>query len=55
MSDSFSFGVVMYEIATQSDPWDSVPIVQVAQKVCAGERMQIPSHVPFYFQSIILA
>lgn len=42
-SDSFSFGVCLYEIMTGMAPWDHVPsIAMVATNVINGERMILP-------------
>jgi len=40
-SDSFSYGVVLYEIVSRKDPWYKFNNVVAVSKVLAGERMQI--------------
>ena len=45
-SDVFSFGVVVYEIVTRSDPWPRVPGMQAANNVMNGIRMEIPQCQP---------
>lgn len=43
-SDAFSFGVVLYEMFTRRPPWDGHENLDVAFRVCSGERMTV-SHV----------
>jgi serine/threonine protein kinase len=45
-SDVFSFGVVLYEMFAQSYPWPGYDTLDVAVRVCGGERMEIPPEVP---------
>jgi serine/threonine protein kinase/ankyrin repeat protein len=45
-SDIFSYGVVLYEMFTQHMPWDGYETLDVAIRVCSGERMVIPESVP---------
>lgn len=42
-TDVFSYGVVLYEIATQGDPWSEVSLPVAVQNVIQGKRMEIPS------------
>ena len=44
-SDVFSFGVVLYEMFAQRTPWDGHETLDVAFRVCSGERMPIPPTV----------
>jgi len=43
-SDVFSFGVVIWEIITRKQPWETLTGGQVSHKVIIGERMEIPSN-----------
>lgn len=40
-SDVFSFGVVLYEIFYQALPWSAYDTMDVAIRVCSGERMNL--------------
>jgi serine/threonine protein kinase len=44
-SDIFSYGVVLYEMFTQRMPWEGYETLDVAIRVCSGERMTIPEAV----------
>jgi serine/threonine protein kinase len=45
-SDVFSLGVVLYELFAQCVPWEECDTIDVAVRVCSGERMDVPSTVP---------
>mmetsp|Transcript_1758 Transcript_1758/g.3316 ORF Transcript_1758/g.3316 Transcript_1758/m.3316 type:complete len:99 (+) Transcript_1758:2380-2676(+) len=45
-SDVFSFGVVLYELFLQKEPWAGHDVIEVVLNVCAGERMIVPDSVP---------
>lgn len=40
-SDAFSFGVVLYEMFARSPPWEGNENLDVAFRVCSGERMTV--------------
>lgn len=40
-SDAFSFGVVLYEMFARSPPWEGHENLDVAFRVCSGERMAV--------------
>lgn len=42
----FSFGVVVYEIYTQAEPWPGLTCVQAAYEVGSGKQMTLPSDCP---------
>ncbi|CAM9181388.1 unnamed protein product [Ectocarpus sp. 12 AP-2014] len=44
-SDAFSFGVVLYEMFARSPPWEGHENLDVAFRVCSGERMTVPPRV----------
>lgn len=54
-SDVFSFGVVMYEIFVHKVPWHEYNTLDVAIRVCSGERMEIPSHIPHQICGVMKA
>lgn len=53
-SDSFSYGVTLYELVTQEDPWVGLTAVQATYKVSAGKRMSIPQDCPPVFTEIMV-
>lgn len=40
-SDAFSFGVVLYEMLSRRPPWEGHENLDVAYRVCSGERMEV--------------
>eukprot|EP00752_Nemacystus_decipiens_P002890 g2689.t1 len=44
-SDAFSFGVVLYEMFARSPPWEGHENLDVAFRVCSGERLTVPDRV----------
>lgn len=40
----FSYGVVLWEIETQKEPWAGMTAVAAAHKVLSGERLPIPEN-----------
>eukprot|EP00276_Gloeochaete_wittrockiana_P016790 CAMPEP_0184348556 /NCGR_PEP_ID=MMETSP1089-20130417/27736_1 /TAXON_ID=38269 ORGANISM="Gloeochaete wittrockiana, Strain SAG46.84" /NCGR_SAMPLE_ID=MMETSP1089 /ASSEMBLY_ACC=CAM_ASM_000445 /LENGTH=320 /DNA_ID=CAMNT_0026680313 /DNA_START=152 /DNA_END=1111 /DNA_ORIENTATION=+ len=55
-SDVFSFGVIMWEVATQLYPWENMPAQEVIRRVVRGERLRVPSDptaVDAWFQWLI--
>lgn len=52
-SDVYAFGIVMFEIVTQEDPWPGCSFVQVIQKVTNGEKTPLPTGIPGHFQDIM--
>ncbi|PRP85048.1 epidermal growth factor receptor-like [Planoprotostelium fungivorum] len=52
-SDVFSFGVVVWEICTQSEPWAGIAPVNAAVDILAGQRLIIPDDVPSQFSDIM--
>lgn len=40
-SDAFSFGVVLYEMFARRAPWERHENLDVAFRVCSGERMTV--------------
>lgn len=52
-SDVFSYGVTLYEIATQDDPWKGITSVQAVMKLLEGERMEIPKNCPEVLQELM--
>lgn len=53
-SDVFSFGVVLYEMFAQSYPWPGYDTLDVAVRVCGGERMDIPPDVPLDIADLMI-
>jgi len=51
-SDVFSFGVVIYEIMVEQEPWRGVSLVEASVKVVNGERMEIPSDWPEFLEKL---
>ncbi len=50
----FSFGVVVYEIYTQTEPWRGVSGVEAANAVGNGKRMDIPLECPSLLNLIMV-
>jgi len=42
-SDVFSFGVVIYEIIAQREPWEGLDPIQASHRVSKGERLKLPN------------
>lgn len=53
-SDVFSLGVVLFELFVQRIPWEGCETIDVAFRVCSGERMDIPSTVPDAIRQLML-
>lgn len=53
-SDVFSYGVVLWEIETQSEPWAGMTAVAAAHKVLSGERLSIPENCTPILAKIML-
>ncbi|CAF1109760.1 unnamed protein product [Rotaria sordida] len=51
--NSFSLGVVFWELATGCVPYEELDEATISQGVKAGERLEIPNDVPPTFASII--
>jgi len=52
-TDSFSFGVVMWEIITGQEPWQGISAVEAAIKIVTeGKRLDMPDTLP-WLQSIM--
>lgn len=54
-SDVWSFGVVLYEIATRSPPWVGVNNMRVVQRVLQGEHLAPPANGHPVVSDIIVA
>ena len=52
-ADVYSFAMTFYEVLTGDIPFQGVPLVEVYQKVCTGERPELPPHCPNYIASFI--
>ncbi|PRP74098.1 Protein kinase domain containing protein, partial [Planoprotostelium fungivorum] len=53
-SDAFAFGVTVWEICTQKEPWEGVTPVNAAVDVLAGARLAIPDEVPAQFTDLMI-
>jgi serine/threonine protein kinase len=54
-SDIFSLGVVMFEIFAQDIPWKEYNTLDVAFRVCSGERMKIPDKIPLQIRDLMVS
>jgi len=54
-SDVFAFGVLLWEIFTQSRPWPNMVPAFVAISVMDGRRMEIPLSVPLVVRDLMTA
>ena len=53
-SDIFSFGVLLWEIATQNDtPFEGMPAAKIINDITGGKRPEIPQNCPFAFKTLI--
>jgi len=53
-SDVFSYGVLLYEIVTQADPWPSMNPVAATVQILNGERMAIPDDCPKTLRELMI-
>jgi serine/threonine protein kinase len=54
-SDIWSFGVVMWEIITQQEPFGTVPMQTVMLQVPKGLRLQIPKDCPTILAKLMIS
>lgn len=52
-SDAFSFGVVLYEMFARNPPWDGHENLDVAFRVCSGERMTVSGRSIYFPMKMI--
>lgn len=52
-SDVFSYGVTIYEIVTQEEPWKTMSSVQVLTQLLQGSRMPIPEKCPEVLKTVM--
>ncbi|OQR95826.1 kinase [Thraustotheca clavata] len=52
-SDSFSFGVLMWETFNESKPFEGIPAFKAANHIVDGGRLEITSSIPVEFRSLV--
>eukprot|EP00753_Platysulcus_tardus_P014675 PLAT4429.1.p1 GENE.PLAT4429.1~~PLAT4429.1.p1 ORF type:complete len:513 (-),score=214.74 PLAT4429.1:443-1981(-) len=52
-TDVFSFGVVLYEMFVGKPPWEGLENMDVVFRVCAGERMELPTELPPWLATVM--
>ncbi len=57
-ADVYSFAIVLWEIASQAEPWENVQgsliIDRLQALVCAGERPPVDERWPVHFRDVMV-
>ncbi|GBB95365.1 hypothetical protein RclHR1_25190002 [Rhizophagus clarus] len=53
-SDIYSFGIIMYTLATGKKPWyNRAHNIGLAKNICDGERLKIPEDTPKFYVKLM--
>ena len=54
-SDSYMFGMTIWETLTENRPFPSIPPLEAAKRILEGERVEIPSSLSDRYKKLITA
>ena len=44
--DAFGFGVIIWQLLTCKTPWNSLPFIEIVERIRKGDRLEIPDSCP---------